>query len=274
MATPATTRLIGPLLAGSAALFAGGVWLIPGRVLTPDASPQAPAAPIPTKPAYVPPPKETRWPELAAKLEGLREPWKGPDPALATQPDQPAAVPESMLSWEYVGLVETAKLRAAIVVVNNAQRFVSAGEVVSDPSFPGATLRVKSIEAEQLEVEHVSDGSRPNGKERISTVQRKKPTPATVTPAFSRGPETMPGGGPGGIPGMNSTPGLTTGGGRGIVQPPMPGSGKPRPVAPPGTAFPTSPGATPQPVYKVPPTPGAPPQPQPPTYPPGSAPSK
>lgn len=245
----ATSRLIGPVLAGTAALFAGGVWLLPQRLFTPELAAPAPIAPPGSvKPAYVPPPKETRWPELASKLEALRDPWKGPDSAVATNPEQPQAQPEVTLSWEYVGLVDAGQFRAAIVVVNNVQRFVSVGEGVTDPSFPGVTLRIKAIEEDKLEVEHETGGTVGQVKPRVSTVQRKKPQPPAITASASVGGVSPKGA-------MPVTPGLTTGGGRGVVNAPS-RDPRPKPVnPPPGTAFPINPpggGATPAPVSPSP----------------------
>lgn len=254
MPSPATSRLIGPVLAAAAALFAGGVWLVPQRVLTPDAAPPAPVTPAgQLKPAYVPPAKETRWPLLAAKLEPLREPWKGPDPSEVATSDQPSSQPETTLSWEYVGMVDAAKLRAAMIVVNNVQRFVSVGETVPDPSFPGAVLRVKSIESDKLEVEHGDSGSG-TGKARISTVPRKQPSPATITPTVSDGRPGVPP-----RPGV-PTPGLTSGGGRGVPNTPgMKQQPRPSVFTPgnpvPGAPFPNTPGATPVPTPTSLPTP-------------------
>lgn len=230
MASVPTSRLIGPVLAGTAALLGAAVMLLPQRFFMPrDTIPAAPPPAAPLKPKYVPPQKETRWPELAAKLEALREPWKGPDPATSPDTAQPQQPVEQQLAWEYVGYVEGAGLRTAIVVINGAQRFVSVGEHVVDPSFPSAKLVVKSVDAEKIEVEHESghSGGRPQGdnqKPRVSTVTRKQAEPLALTPSATT-PASISPGGPGqpGVPGVSTVPGLNTGGGRGL----MPGNGTP-----------------------------------------------
>jgi hypothetical protein len=217
---PTSSRLFGPVLAGVAAVLSAGVWLIPQRAFVPAAQvPPVPVSTAPVKPLYEAPKKETRWPELAAKLEALREPWKGPDPNSTSPTEAPPPV-EAQLAWEYVGYVEGAGMHTAIVVINNVQRFIAVGESVSDPTFPNAKLVVKSIDAEKIEVEHQSPhagggpggvkGSNPGaGKAKISTIKRKQPDPIALVPS----PHT-----PAGIaPGTAGTPGLNTGGGRGLM---------------------------------------------------------
>lgn len=198
MAPTPTSRLIGPGLAGAAALLAAGVWLIPQRAFVPSAPPPEALAGAPQlKPAYVPPPKENRWPELASRLDALREPWKGPDPATAEH--APTAPVEASLAWEYVGHVEGAGVHVAIVVINNNQRFVSEGESVTDPAYPGAPLIIKSITPEKIEVEHArsrpantqaAPGQEKNqGNNKISTINRKRPEPPTLTPSAAHTPD-------------------------------------------------------------------------------------
>lgn len=230
MASVPTSRLIGPVLAGAAALLAGTVLVLPKRLLMPREAPAAAAIPpASVPPAYVPPPKETRWPQLTAKLEALREPWKGPDPASSpdTQPQQPV---EQTLAWEYVGFVEGAGLRTAIVVINGTQRFITVGEHVADPSFPNNKLLVRSVDADKIEIEHLDEHRRPPSpqgeqhKPRTSTVKRKPPEPITLTPSANT-PASISPGSPGTNTPPNATPGLHTGGGRGLM-PTHPGNPK------------------------------------------------
>ena len=195
MASTPISRLIGPGLAGAAALLAAAVWLIPQRAFVPSAPPpEAPSNAAPLRPAYVPPAKEPRWPELAAKLDALREPWKGPDTAAADH--TPTTPVDASLAWEYVGHVEGAGVHTAIVVINNIQRFVSEGESVTDPAYPGTPLVIKSITPDKIEVEHARN--RPNdpkgdpgqgqSNNKVSTIKRKRAEPATLTPDAAHPP--------------------------------------------------------------------------------------
>jgi len=174
MARTPGNSMIGPALAGAAALVAGAVWFIPWSLFVPEpelTSEEAKAKGAP-KPAYEPARPNNDWAALAPKLENLREPWKAPVETAGGIKDE--IIPVAKLTWEYIGTVDSPEARAAVVVINNQQKFVMEGERVNDPGWPNATIVLKAIHPDRLELD--SNGA-------PETVKRK----AEAAPALQTG---------------------------------------------------------------------------------------